>query len=102
MASTKFCFRTIYNNFKTHSEISNPFHLNSILLFRYIFVQYNPSKVYIFYDPEEVESINAYIASERELGAYLEDAEVGTLVYEAALKYKITEEYKRLVKKCSA
>lgn len=54
-------------------------------------------KVYIVYDPDEVESTNAYIVRLDELGNYLKDINVGSEIYEATLKYKITEEYKHLL-----
>lgn len=55
-------------------------------------------KQYIFLDPSEVESTNAYLVDEKDLGEYLKDAEVGEQVYEVKLVYEITEEYKKIVK----
>jgi len=54
-------------------------------------------KVFIAYDPNETERMNANIIKQNELGEWLEDLRVGTEIYEAKLKYKITEEYKHLL-----
>ena len=54
-------------------------------------------RVFIAYDPNELESMNAYIIEISELGEGLPDLKVGVEIYEAELKYKITEEYKHLL-----
>lgn len=55
-------------------------------------------KIFIAYDPNELENQNAYIIKINELGNWLPDLNVGVEIYEAKLKYEVTEECKRLVK----
>lgn len=55
-------------------------------------------KVFIVYDPNELENMNACIIQKNELGEWLPDLKEGTEIYEATLKYEVTGEYKKLLK----